>query len=55
MELLRYNNLAGAKYEFVGKTFESFGEGPQDKEKMDVLCEELRKLVTKEIDIFYRM
>ena len=54
IELLRYNNLAGAKYEFVGREFVSFGDGPQAYEQVDVLVAELKEQLNKEIEVFYR-
>ena len=54
-ELLRYNNLASAKYELIGKEFESFGAGPQEKEQMEILKEALKQQVSRPIEIFYRM
>lgn len=38
VELLRYNNLAKAKYDFVDRTYNSFAEDSQSDQEMQRLC-----------------
>lgn len=54
VELLRYNNLASAKYAFVGRDYEAFGDASQEYEQVDSLCKELKEHITKSVDVFYR-
>ena len=38
IELLKYNNLAGSKYDFVGRRYTEFSERSQSDDRMRELC-----------------
>ena len=48
VEILRYNNLAGGKYEAIGRRMKSFRGEPQSIEVMDALCQGLNSDLERE-------
>lgn len=54
VELLRYNNLAEAKYQLAGLEYEAFGQEVQSSKTMEVLREALAQALKKPCEVFYR-
>ena len=54
MELLRYNYLAGSKYDSIGRKIISFSESAHTISKMDELCVRLNKLAGKDGFVKYQ-
>ena len=54
VELLPYNVLGEAKYELMGKLWESFAIQPQTPEQMKMLCRGLQEKLPPNIPVFCR-
>lgn len=53
VEVLKYNNLAEAKYNGVGKSFYSFAKESQSDEETEEFCKKLRAELADKINVFF--